>query len=191
MQPMGTRLGIDHQQLQQFVSTSPWKMEPDRRRLAALAVDTIQPEAWVIDDTGFKKDGTASPCVARQYSGTLGKIGNCQIGVSVHATTDAASCPLSWRLFVPEARDDTCAETNAAAMIQARRQKAKIPDTVRHHTKWALALEMFDELGTWGRHPRSSSPMPAMARSRGSDSACRTAGFPSSSRSRPPPARPP
>jgi SRSO17 transposase len=65
MQPMGERLGIDHQQLQQFVS--------------------------------------ASPCVARQYSGTLDKIGNCQIGVRIHAATDAASCPLGWRLLVPEA----------------------------------------------------------------------------------------
>ena len=154
MQPMGERLGVDYQQLQQFVSASPWKVEPVRRRLAGLAVETIQPEAWVIDDTGFKKDGTSSPCVARQYSGTLGKIGNCQIGVSVHAATDAASCPLGWRLFVPEAWDDTCADSNdAAATIQARREKAKIPDAVRHRTKWALALEMIDELGTWGHRP--------------------------------------
>jgi SRSO17 transposase len=77
MQPMAGRLDVDHQQLQQFVSSSPWKVEPVRRRLAALAEETITPEAWVIDDTGFKKDGTASACVARQYSGTLGKVGNC------------------------------------------------------------------------------------------------------------------
>ena len=99
-------------------------------------METIQPEAWVIDDTGFTKDGTSSPCVARQYSGTLGKIGNRQIGVSVHAATDAASCPVDWRLFVPEAWDDTCAGTNdVAATIQAGRQKAKIPDTIRYRTK--------------------------------------------------------
>lgn len=154
MQPMGERLGVDYQQLQQFVSSSPWRVEPVRRRLAIMAVETVQPEAWVIDDTGFKKDGTSSPCVARQYSGTLGKIGNCQIGVSVHAATDAASCPLDWRLFVPEAWDDSCADSNDdAARIQARRQKAKIPDTVRHRTKWALALEMIDELGSWGQKP--------------------------------------
>lgn len=98
IQPMAERLGVDHQQLQQFVASSTWAVEPVRRRLANLAIDTIAPEAWVIDDTGFKKDGPSSPCVARQYSGTLGKIGNCQIGVSVHAATDAASCPLDWRL---------------------------------------------------------------------------------------------
>ena len=154
MQPMGERLGVDYQQLQQFVSSSSWKVEPVRRELAKLAVETIHPEAWVIDDTGFKKVGTSSPCVARQYSGTLGKVGNCQIGVSVHAATDAASCPLNWRLFVPESWDDTCADSNdTAAMIQARRQKAEIPDTVRHRTKWALALETIDELASWGLRP--------------------------------------
>jgi SRSO17 transposase len=50
-------------------------VEPVRLRLAVLAEEAIAPEAWVIDDTGFKKDGTASACVARRYSGTLGKIG--------------------------------------------------------------------------------------------------------------------
>jgi SRSO17 transposase len=151
MQPMGERLGVDHQQLQQFIASSTWAVEPVRRRLANLAIDTIAPEAWVIDDTGFKKDGPSSPCVARQYSGTLGKIGNCQIAVSFHAATDSASCPLNWRLYVPETWDDGCADTNEeAARIQARRSRAKIPDTVRHRTKWSLALEMIDEAAVWG-----------------------------------------
>ena len=154
MQPMGDRLGIDYQQLQQFVSSSPWPVEPVRRQLARKAVGLIGPEAWVVDDTGFVKDGPASPGVARQYSGTLGKIGNVQIGVSVHAVTDQASCPLDWRLFLPEAWDDTCSETNEhAELVDARRLKAQIPDTVRHRPKWELALEMIDELDTWGLRP--------------------------------------
>ena len=154
MQPMGERLGIDYQQPQQFVTSSPWAVEPVRRQLAALAVETIDPHAWVVDDTGFKKDGAWPPCVARQYSGTLGKVGNCQIGVSLHAASDVASCPLNWRLFVPESWDDTCADTNPDALaIAARRAKARIPDTVRHRTKWELALEMIDEVATWGQQP--------------------------------------
>lgn len=154
MQPMGERLGVDYQQLQQFVSSSPWPVEPVRRVLARKAVGLIGPEAWVIDDTGFKKDGPASPGVVRQYSGTLGKIGNCQIAVSVHAVTDAASCPLNWRLFLPEAWDDTCVDSNeAAAAIAARRARVQIPDTVRHRPKWEQALEMIDELGVWGYQP--------------------------------------
>lgn len=154
MQPMGDRLGIDYQQLQQFVSSSPWPVEPVRRQLARKAVSLIEPEAWVVDDTGFVKDGPASPGVARQYSGTLGKVGNVQIGVSIHAVTDAASCPLGWRLFLPEAWDDTCSETNEHAdLVAARRAKAQIPDSVRHRPKWELALEMIDELRSWGLVP--------------------------------------
>ena len=61
MQPMGDRLGVDYQQLQQFVSASPWKVEPVRRVLVRKAVEVIGPDAWVVDDTGFTKDGGSSP----------------------------------------------------------------------------------------------------------------------------------
>lgn len=89
--------------------------------------------------------------MARQYSGTLGKIGNCQIAATVHMVTDAASVPVNWRLYVPEAWDDTLAETNQdAEAIVARRARARIPDSVRHRAKWELALEMIDELAAWG-----------------------------------------
>jgi SRSO17 transposase len=150
MQPMAERLGVDHQRLQQFVSSSTWAVEPVRTRLARRAVEVIAPQAWVVDDTGFVKDGAASPGVARQYSGTLGKVGNCQIGVSVCAVTDAASCPLSWRLFLPERWDDAEAGTpEAAAAIRVRRARAGIPDEARHREKWRLALDMLDELAGW------------------------------------------
>src|SRR4051812_41300164 len=154
MQPMAERLGVDHQGLQQFVSSSTWAVEPVRERLAGRAVEVIAPQAWVVDDTGFVKDGTASPGVARQYSGTLGKVGNCQIGVSVCAVTDVASCPLSWRLFLPERWDDAAATTpEAAAAIAARRTRAGIPADGRHHPKWRLGLEMLGELAGWGLGP--------------------------------------
>ena len=111
-------------------------------------------EALVVDDTGFAKDGTASPCVARQYSGTLGKVGNCQIGVSVHLVNERASCAADWRLFCPESWDDTALTGPvAAARAARRRERAGIPDAVRHTGKWRLALEMIDEMtgpGGWG-----------------------------------------
>src|SRR3954451_1550524 len=148
MQPMAARLGVDEQGLQQFISSSTWAVEPVRARLARRAVEVIEPDAWVVDDTGFVKDGTASPGVARQYSGTLGKVGNCQIGVSICAVTDAASCPLSWRLFVPERWDDACAASpEAAAAIRGRRARAGLPADVRHREKWRLALGMLGEVG--------------------------------------------
>ena len=154
MQPMAERLGVDHQGLQQFVSSSTWAVQPVRERLARRAVAVIAPQAWVVDDTGFPKDGTASPGVARQYSGTLGKVGNCQVGVSICAVTDTASCPLSWRLFLPERWDEACATSpEAAAAIAARRARAGIPEAARHREKWRLALEMIDELAGWGLTP--------------------------------------
>ena len=154
MQPMAQRLGVDHQRLQQFVTTSTWDVAAVRARLARRAVAAVGPVAWVVDDTGFPKDGTGSPAVARQYSGTLGKVANCQIGVSVHAVTDAASCPLDWRLFLPQSWDDTAAEdAAAAARIAARRARCAIPDTEVHRPKWELAVEMLDELAGWGLTP--------------------------------------
>ena len=69
----------------------------------------------MVDDTGFPKDGSASPCVARQYSGTLGKTANCQVGVSVHLVNEHASCAADWRLFCPESWDDQALADPVAA----------------------------------------------------------------------------
>ncbi|MFJ8053812.1 IS701 family transposase [Streptomyces luteogriseus] len=145
MQPMAGRLGVDHQQLQQFMTTSTWQVEAVRARLARRAVAVVRPQVWVVDDTGFPKDGVSSPAVARQYSGTLGKVGNCQIGVSVHAASDTASCPLSWRLFVPRSWDGPDAA--------GRRARCQIPDGECHRPKWQLALEMLDELAALRLRP--------------------------------------
>ena len=78
------------QALQQFVNQSPWDPIPVRRRLAQRMTAAIGPAAWVIDDTGYPKFGRHSVGVAPQYCGALGKVANCQVGVSVHAVTDQA-----------------------------------------------------------------------------------------------------
>jgi SRSO17 transposase len=150
MQPMAQRLGVDHQQLQQFVTTSTWDHVEVRRRLAVWAQEFVEPRALVVDDTGFPKDGKGSPGVARMYCGALGKTGNCQIGVSVHAVTDWASAAIDWRLFLPESWDDRKAEKaadgQAVAEIRARRARSAIPEEIRHREKWRLALDMLDEI---------------------------------------------
>jgi SRSO17 transposase len=154
MQPMAERLGVDHQRLQQFITSSTWDYAAVRRNVARWFAASQPVEALVIDDTGFPKDGPASPCVARQYSGTLGKVGNCQVGVSVHLVNEAASCAADWRLFCPESWDDAALDDPvAAAGARRRRERAGIPGEVRHREKWRLALEMTDELagpGGWG-----------------------------------------
>lgn len=147
MQPMAQRLGVDHQQLQQFITSSTWDYEQVRANVARWGSSYINPQAYVVDDTGFVKDGTASPCVARQYSGTLGKTGNCQIGVSVQMVTDTASLAANWRLFCPKSWDDTSIDDpTAAERARRRRERAKIPDGVRHREKWRLALDMLDQM---------------------------------------------
>lgn len=154
MQPMAARLRVDHQRLQQFVTNSPWDMESVRNTLSGKACALIEPDVWVIDDTGFIKDGDASACVARQYLGTLGKVGNCQIAVSVHAASDAASAPLNWRLFLPQRWDTRYAGDPAGVAATAtRRKRCAIPEGERHRPKWQMALEMIDELIAWGRTP--------------------------------------
>jgi SRSO17 transposase len=148
IQPMATRLAKGdpqadadalEQALQQFVNQSPWDPAAVRRRLAERMTTAIHPQAWVLDDTGFPKFGRHLVGVARQDCGALGKVANCQVGVSVHAVTEQASCPLDWRLFLPE-------EWDADA---ERRRKAHVPEHERHRPKWQLALELLDELAAW------------------------------------------
>jgi SRSO17 transposase len=157
MAPMAGRLGVDHQQLQQFVTSSTWDYAGVRRRVARWAEEFVAPAAYVVDDTGFPKDGADSPGVARMYSGTLGKTGNCQVGVSVHAVSDWASAAIDWRLFLAASwDDDMAADTAVAEQIARRRARCKIPGRVRHREKWRLALDMLDEItggedsGGWG-----------------------------------------
>ncbi len=154
MQPMAARLGVDHQQLQQFITSSTWDYVAVRRNVARDFAVGQPVDALVVDDTGFAKDGAASPCVARQYSGTLGKTGNCQIAVSVHLVNEHASCAADWRLFCPQSWDDAALDDPvAAARARHRRERARIPGEIRHTEKWRLALEMIDEMtgpGGWG-----------------------------------------
>ena len=109
------------QAMQQFIGQSPWEWEPVWERLGERMIKELEPDAvWVIDDTGFPKQGTHSVGVERQYSGTLGKTGNCQIAVSC----------IMW------ARRDApfwvggCICRRVGPMIAERRAEAGIPEDV-------------------------------------------------------------
>jgi len=150
MVPMAGRLGVDRQGLQQFLTDSPWSHEQVLEQVALRMERLIDPAAWVVDDVSFPKDGKASPGVAHQYCGALGKTANCQVAPSVHLATDAASAPVDWRLFLPAAWDPAAPQCDDPAQARRRRVAARIPDDVRHATKWQLALDMVDELRGWG-----------------------------------------
>ncbi len=141
LEPMVSRLGgeADYQSMQQFLTDSPWDPALVVRAVAERVCPEIEVEAWVLDDTGFPKQGKRSPGVKRQYSGTLGKTGNCQVGVSVHAVGAQGTAPLGWALYLPE---EWCSE-------QERRHQAKIPDEVTFKTKSELGAELVERAAGW------------------------------------------
>jgi SRSO17 transposase len=141
VEPMAGRLPDGNEQaMQQFVGQSPWDWKPIWERLAQRMVRELEPDAiWVIDDTGFPKQGAHSVGVARQYSGTLGKTANCQVAVSMHEVCTEGAAVLNWRLYLPESWTEDA----------QRRAEAGIPEDVKFKKKWELALEMIDQVRQW------------------------------------------
>jgi len=129
------------QALQQFVGQSPWDWMPLWERLSKRMTAELEPDSvWVIDDTGFAKQGKHSVGVERQYSGTLGKVGNCQVAVGLHHVGEQGSTVLGWRLYLPE----------SWTKDRKRREEAGIPEEVVFKTKWQLSLNMIDQARAWG-----------------------------------------
>jgi SRSO17 transposase len=141
LEPLVLRLGRDaeYQSMQQFLADSPWDPALVIERVAERVAPEIGVEAWVLDDTGFPKDGKDSPGVGRQYSGTFGKVANCQIGVSLHAVGTRGTVPLGWALYLPEEWCEDC----------ERRRRAKIPDEVVFKTKVELGAELVERACGW------------------------------------------
>ena len=141
IEPLAGRIeGADVQSLRQFVGQSPWAVEQIQQKLAEKVVDLLaEPEVWMIDETSFPKAGDASVGVARQYCGALGKVANCQVAVSLHWSTCEASCPLAWRLYLPQSWLAT----------PERRAEGKIPDGISYRSKNELALELINQVLSW------------------------------------------
>jgi SRSO17 transposase len=142
LEPLVTRMGgtsVEYEALQHFLADSPWDPAVIDRAVAERVCAVIEPVAWVLDDTGVPKDGKHSPGVKRQYSGTLGKIGSCQIAVSLHAVSTKGTVPLGFRLYLPE---DWCADP-------VRRREAKIPESVAFATKPTLGGDLVARASGW------------------------------------------
>ena len=142
IEPMAQRLPDGNEQaMQQFVGQSPWDWTPVWERLARRMVRELEQEpVWVIDDTSFPKQGAHSVGVEHQYSGTLGKVANCQVAVSLHEVCTDGAAVLNWRLYLPESWSEN----------PQRRAEAGIPQEVKFRKKWELALEMIDQARGWG-----------------------------------------
>jgi SRSO17 transposase len=135
------------ERLQHLLTDASWDpLALDEQRVRNLAASTLPGGVLVLDDTGLPKQGNASVGVARQYSGTLGKKGNCQVVVSAEYVedrlerTDPVHWPVSAQLYLPEhwtADPDRC-------------RRVHVPEDVPFQTKPALAIGLVDRALAWG-----------------------------------------
>ena len=142
VEPMAARLAPDrvrrmHQSLHHVVADAPWSDEAVLDRCLDFVLPAMlrrEPVvAWVVDDTGFPKKGHESVGVTRQYCGQVGKQDNCRVAVSLSVTTEKASMPVAFRLYLPE----------VWTQDRKRRKKTGVPDQIRFQTKTEIALEQI------------------------------------------------
>ncbi|MEV4509141.1 cytochrome P450 [Dactylosporangium sp. NPDC049525] len=140
----------DRRQVRPPLTASTWDAMAVRADVARWAVDTIDPIAYVIDDSGFPT-GAASPGAPRARALT----GSSLTGVSVQLATDIASVAADWRLFCPASWDDrTISDPPEAAAVRGRRTRAGIGGDVRYREQWRLVLDMLDEMIQGWRLPK-------------------------------------
>jgi len=142
VEPMAARVAPEnvqrvHQSLHHVVADAPWSDEAVLAAVRSYALTAMRQkgpvQAWIVDDTGFPKKGRHSAGVARQYCGPVGKQENCRVAVSLSVSTNTASLPVAWRLYLPhEWADD-----------RARRKQAGVPKDIPFETKPAMALEQI------------------------------------------------
>lgn len=137
VEPMAERLGVDKQKLQQFVSDSPWDSRELWEALRAEVVPVLGGiDSWIVDETGWIKQGDKSAGVAHQYCGSVGKKANCQVSVHVAVSNGEVAAPAAARLFLPQAWIDDA----------ERRRRAGIPEEARFRSKPEIALDLVREL---------------------------------------------
>ena len=133
------RTAAQHQSLLHFVGAGGWSDEKVLAKVRAMVLPKIERhgpiEAWIIDDTGFPKQGRHSVGVARQYCGQLGKQDNCQVAVSLSIANHHASLPVAYRLYLPQ----------EWTQDRARQRKTGIPEDIVFKTKPQIALEQIRE----------------------------------------------
>jgi SRSO17 transposase len=148
VEPMAARLVDDpseiegmRQRLLGCVAESNWS-DAEMLKRVALRFERELPGlgALVIDDTGHPKKGEHSVGVQRQYSGTLGRVDNCQVATSLHVAGEGVSGCIAYDLFLPE----------SWANDPARRRKTGVPEEVVFRTKWEIALAQIDRALLWG-----------------------------------------
>src|SRR5919107_827726 len=120
--------------MQRLLRTADWNADAVRDELRGYVVERLGPGGvLIVDETGFIKKGTRSAGVARQYTGTTGKIDNCQIGVFLAYATPAGRALIDRELYLPKTWTDD----------RERARAAGIGDAVEFATKPELARSML------------------------------------------------
>jgi SRSO17 transposase len=136
IEPMAERLRIDSQKLQQFISDSPWPDRPVWQAIRREVIPAVEPlQAWVLDETGWVKQGRDSVGVSHQYCGAVGKQAQSQVAVELVVSDGEVAAPVGGRLYLPE----------AWAGDPKRREKVGVPTTVRFQTKPEIAGDLIEE----------------------------------------------
>jgi SRSO17 transposase len=134
--PMAERLGVSPQGLQQFVSDSPWSDQAVWKVVRQQIIPHLEPiEAWVVDETGWLKQGQHSVGVSHQYCGSVGKQANCQVSVELVMSDEMIVAPLGGRLYLPE----------SWTKDRARCARAGVPEETNFATKPMIALQLVKE----------------------------------------------
>jgi len=145
VEPMAARFACDpsstqreHDRLLYFLRVMPWSDTDVRREAAKMGIDAMQSRgpisSWILDDTGFLKQGRHSVGVQRQYTGSAGKIANCQLAVSLTVANQFDQLPIDMELYLPQSWAD-------GPML---RKKAQIPKEISFRTKHEIAMDMVD-----------------------------------------------
>src|SRR5262252_5885579 len=132
----------NEQQFNHLLTEMVWDENAlNRQRIARMQTLPSEGDGVLIfDDTGFEKKGRHSVGVARQYTGTAGKVTNCQVTVNCHYAERTLAWPVATRLYLPQ---EWVAD-------EARRKQAHVPAAVRFQTKAELALALLDEANVCG-----------------------------------------
>jgi SRSO17 transposase len=134
--PMSERLGVDAQSLQQFVSDSPWLESELWSAIRREVIPSLGPvESWVVDETGWLKQGDHSVGVSHQYCGSVGKQANCQVSVELVVSDGMVAAPVGGRLYLPQ-------KWTADAQ---RCAAAGVPKEVAFATKPEIAVALLEE----------------------------------------------
>jgi SRSO17 transposase len=137
--------GASARTLQRFLTEAPWRHEAVIDRLQAYLAPRLASDdaVFVLDETGFPKQGRQSVGVARQYSGTLGKVGNCQVGVFLGYAAARGHALIDLRLYLPQRWTED----------PARCQAAGVPAGIAFQTKPQLGLAMLRQARAAGHLP--------------------------------------